>query len=162
MTTEEQQNVISLAVVDDDVVVRNGLRTLLNNVPALQCLSVYHDVSEFMAESQEHAPDILLLEVSLPGISGLDAIQALRARFPRMKIIMHSNYDHEEKILRARFEGAAGYILKNQGAAALHAAILKVSTGGSVWPSSYAERNDAVRRTTRSTMIRKVRNLFGI
>lgn len=162
MTTEEQHEVINIAVVDDDAVVRDGLRTLLNNVPALQCIGVYRDVAEAMSGMLEHTPDILLLDVSLPGTTGIDAIRPMHERFPRMKIIMHSNYDHEEKILRARLEGAAGYVLKNQGTAALHFAILKVSAGGSVWPAGYAEREGPARRNIRSPIIQKVRNLFGI
>lgn len=165
MRSEQQHNIISVAVVDDDGVVRGGLHTLLNNVPALQCVAVYRDVSEAMRGLQEHEPNILLLDVSLPGASGLDSIQPLRERFPQMKIIMHSNYDHEEKILRARFEGAAGYVLKNQGVAALRAAILKVSAGGSAWPAEHEEHYMGKGRASRPgllhTLAQKLRSAFA-
>jgi DNA-binding NarL/FixJ family response regulator len=102
--------------------------------------------------------------VSLPGTSGIDAIRPMREKFPQMKIIMHSNYDHEDKILRARQAGASGYMLKNQGVAALRGAILKVGGGGSVWPSGYEEFSAAARRAQRpgllSAIVQKCREFF--
>ncbi|MCI0612768.1 response regulator transcription factor [bacterium] len=158
MTTMKKTNAaVSIAVVDDDSIVRNGLSELLNSSSDLQCVGTFHDVSEAMTGMRECTPDILLLDVNLPGASGLEAILPMRTRFPQMKIIMHSNYDEEEKIVRAMRDGASGYVLKNQGTSVLHEAILKVRDGGSVWPSGYDESSFADRENKRTGLVNSLK-----
>jgi DNA-binding NarL/FixJ family response regulator len=84
--------VISVAVVDDDANVRHGLWWLLNNIAGLRCAGAFASCREFQANIDE-PPDILLLDVSMPEISGIDCVQPIKTTFPAAKIIMHSNFD---------------------------------------------------------------------
>lgn len=140
MTESSRTEVITVSVIDDDANIRNGLSWLLNNIVGLSCLETYTSYPEAQKGLDQKTPDILLLDISLPGISGIEAIQPIRKRFPEMKIIMHSNYDEDEKIARSIRAGASGYVLKNASASWLHHAILKVVQGDSVWPPGYSER----------------------
>lgn len=130
---------IKIAVIDDDANLRNGLWWLLHHIAGLECVGAYAGCKEFLA--QENFPlDVLLLDVAMPGISGLDGVRLIKARYPALKIIMHSNFDDESKIMRAQRLGAAGYVLKNASAPQLHEAILAAARGESVWPFGF-ERN---------------------
>ena len=148
-----KNKVITVAIVDDDVNIRDGLWWLLNNVKGMQCIGAYASWPEAMTAFTAQAPDVLLLDVSLQNASGLDSIKPMRAKFPAMKIVMHSNYDNEEKIMLARTRGASGYVLKNASAPALHAAILSVYGGKEVWPVGYQQHEPSVSSETRSTSI---------
>lgn len=140
--TKQQEDVITIAVIDDDANIRDGLWWLLNNIIGLRCSGTYGSVAQAVSDFSDLSPDILLLDVSLNGASGIDAIQPLRKRFPSMRIIMHSNYDEQDKIIRSMQAGAAGYVLKNASAVALHRAILKVHAGETVWPSGYKRKGE--------------------
>lgn len=140
MTESSRTKVITVSVIDDDANIRSGLSWLLNNTAGLSCLETYTSYSEAQKGFAQKPPDILLLDIGLPVISGIESIQPIRKRFPEIKIIMHSNYDEDEKIVRSIRAGASGYILKNASSSWLHHAILKVVQGGSVWPPGYSAR----------------------
>ena len=158
-----QNRPITVAVVDDDVNVRTGLWWLLSNIVGVQCIGTYANFHEAMQGLKLQAPDVVLLDVTMPGVSGLEAIRPLRQQSPHMKIIMHSNYDDEEKITRARRAGAAGYVLKNASAPALYEAILKVHQGDSVWPPGYrdADLEAASRADLISRLATKARRMIN-
>lgn len=134
---EKQENLISVAVVDDDAHVRTGLWWLLNNVVGMRCAGAFATYREALTALAAQPPDVILLDVSMPDASGIDAIRPIRANLPVAKIIMHSNYDDEEKIARSLKAGAVGYVLKNSSAPILYDAIIKAHQGGSVWPPGF-------------------------
>ena len=133
------QKPISIAVVDDDANVRTGLWWLLSNIAGIHCVGTYANLHEALQGLKLQTPDIVLLEVAMQGISGIEAIRPIHLQSPQAKIIVHSNYEDEEKISRAQQAGAAGYILKNASAPDLYETILKVYQGGTVWPLGYNE-----------------------
>ncbi|NUO81299.1 response regulator transcription factor [candidate division KSB1 bacterium] len=132
--TTATAELIKIAVIDDDANVRNGLWWLLNHVIGLRCVGAYSSCAEFMAQSTL-SPEVLLLDLALPGMSGLAGIPLILGKYPALRILMHSNFDDEEKILQARRAGAAGYIFKNASAPQLHDAILAVHRGEKIWPA---------------------------
>ncbi len=134
--TAAQNQIVSVAVVDDDANVRHGLWWLLNNIAGLRCAGAFASCREFQASLAE-PPDILLLDVSMPETSGIDSVQPIKTKFPATKIIMHSNFDDEDKISRSRRAGARGYVLKNALAPQLYEAILRVHRGGAAWPPGF-------------------------
>lgn len=155
-------HIISVAVVDDDANVRHGLWWLLNNLVGLRCTGTYASCRELLAASVA-SPDILLLDVNMPETSGIDGIQAIKARFPGIKIIMHSNFDDEDKILRSQRAGAKGYVLKNASAPQLYDAILLVHCGGAVWPAGFEPETarPVNRNAFLNALIRKVRAVLN-
>ena len=128
---------INIVVIDDDPYIRDGLVQLLNNVVGMQSTGVYASPEQFLSTEHTVPPDLLLLDVSLNGSSGIDAIPVLRNRFPEMTILMHSNYDDSDHIRRSREAGARGYLFKNSSAPALYEAIQQVAGGSTVWPPGY-------------------------
>lgn len=160
--TAIQNPVISVAVVDDDANVRNGLRWLLSNLAGLRCAGTFASCDEFRTTSGEPA-DILLLDVNMLGTSGIDGVQAIKARFPAIKIIMHSNFDDDDKILRSQQAGATGYVLKNASAPQLYDAILLVHRGGSIWPAGFEPETSrsANRNALLNALIRKARSVVN-
>ncbi|MCI0696725.1 response regulator transcription factor [candidate division KSB1 bacterium] len=157
-----QNHIISVAVVDDDANVRNGLWWLLNNIAGLRCAGAYASCREFLATSAE-PPDILLLDVSMPETSGIDGMQPIKTKFPAIKIIMHSNFDDEDKMSRSRRAGARGYVLKNASAPQLYETILHVHRGGAVWPPGFEPEESRPLGFTAflNTLIRKARAVFN-
>ncbi len=156
---------VNVAVVDDDANVRTGLKWLLDNVVGLRCSGTYATMSGAMCGLAEQPPDVLLLDVSLPDISGLDGIRMVRTELPSVKIIMHSNYDEEDKIVRSIKAGASGYVLKNASAPMLHDAIFKVYRGDTVWPGGYVESPSSKepRPSLLGTVVEKLRTfLFAV
>ncbi len=154
---EPTTTAINVAVLDDDANVRNGLWWLLNHVVGLRCTGTYASCAEFLAK-RDPPPDVLLLDVSMPIMSGLDGIRPIKAKYPTLKILMHSHFDDEDKIARARQAGALGYVLKNALAPQLYDAILAVHRGGAVWPASFdSEAANPARSTFLKILIRKIR-----
>lgn len=135
--TKPENDLITIAVVDDDTYIRNGLTQLLNNVVGMTCVGAYATPDEFLSACAHNPPDLLLLDVSLNGSSGIDAIPRIHERLPKMTIMMHSNYDDHDNIVRSREAGARGYVFKNSSAPHLYHAIVEVARGGSVWPPGY-------------------------
>jgi DNA-binding NarL/FixJ family response regulator len=157
-----QNRVISVAVVDDDANVRHGLWWLLNNIAGLRCAGAFTSCREFLATSAE-PPDILLLDVSMPETSGIDGIPPIKRKFPATKIIMHSNFDDEDKIARSRRAGARGYVLKNASAPQLYETILHVHRGGAAWPPGFEQEEPRLPGFTAflNALIRKARAVFN-
>lgn len=139
--TETEDKSIRIAVVDDDAHVRQGLWWLLNNVMGLSCAGTYASWREFLAANAP-PPDVLLLDVNLLADSGLCGIPPLREKFPSLKIIMHSNFDDEDKILAAQAAGANGYVLKNASAPQLYQSVMQVYRGEAVWPPGFEPNGD--------------------
>jgi DNA-binding NarL/FixJ family response regulator len=154
--------VIAVAVVDDDANVRHGLWWLLNNIAGLRCAGAFASCRELLATISA-PPDILLLDVSMPKTSGIDCIQPIKTKFPAIKIIMHSNFEDEDKIARSQRAGARGYVLKNASAPQLYEAILRVHRGGSAWPPGFEpEESRPLGFTTfLNALIRKARAAFN-
>ena len=106
---------IRLLIVDDHEVVRLGLRTLLNDEPDLQVVAEAGTAEEALLQIARHRPDVVILDIQLPGRSGLDACRDIRKQFPDSKVVIltsHGNERYAEQALRA---GASGYVLKQVG-----------------------------------------------
>jgi DNA-binding NarL/FixJ family response regulator len=157
-----QNCVISVAVVDDDANVRHGLWWLLNNIAGLRCTGAFASCREFLT-SVDEPPDILLLDVSMPETSGIDGIPPIKRKFPATEIIMHSNFDDDDKMSRSRQAGARGYVLKNASAPQLYEAIQRVHRGGSAWPPGFEQGESRPLGFTAflNILIRKARTVFN-
>lgn len=152
--------IINVALIDDDANIREGLWWLLNNIAGLRCVGAYAGCKEFLALTDLKL-EVLLLDVTMPGMSGLEGLRPIKARYPGLKIIMHSNFDDEDKIMRAQRAGAAGYILKSASAPQLHEAILAAARGEEVWPIGFdGNRLSALPPSFLQTLVNKVRALL--
>jgi DNA-binding NarL/FixJ family response regulator len=137
---------IRLVVVDDHPIVRQGLVASLQDEPDFLVVGAAASAEEALSVVEQLAPDVVLLDLELPGMSGLDAVTHLRALSPPPRIVIFTAYDTEERVIQAIRAGAAGYLLKGAVLADIAAAIRTVAAGGTALaPSAAAKLANAVR-----------------
>jgi DNA-binding NarL/FixJ family response regulator len=105
--------VIRIVVADDHTLVRAGLRSLLEDLPDVQVVAECGDGREALAAVDAHRPDIALLDISMPGLNGLDAAARIVAASPGTRVVIVSMHSNERYVAQALAAGVAGYVLKN-------------------------------------------------
>jgi DNA-binding NarL/FixJ family response regulator len=121
---------LRILLADDHETVREGLRMILNAQPDMQVVGTAGDGREAIAQAEKISPDVVLMDISMPGLNGLAATQQLTERVPAAKVLTltrHADSSYLQQLLRA---GAAGYVLKQSRPAELLHAIRSVATGG--------------------------------
>jgi len=109
----EQSKIIKVLIVDDHPVVRFGLRTMLETEENIQVTGMAGSAKEALLEVQRVQPDVVLMDLRMPEMEGTEAIAELRRIQPDIRILVLTNYEADEDILRALQAGAMGYLLKN-------------------------------------------------
>jgi two-component system response regulator NreC len=120
---------LRILLVDDHAVVRAGLRLLLEAVPEFEVVDEAADARDAVFKARRHKPDVILLDVLMPGASGVDALAELRAEVPEAKLLMLSMEDDASYVRRAFAEGADGYVVKDAADVELVAAVREVADG---------------------------------
>ncbi|MPZ21278.1 MAG: response regulator [Luteitalea sp.] len=123
MRNMAQPPVIRVAVVEDDWETRDGLQELINGAQGFRCIGAYRTLEDALERLSERAPDVLLLDVHLPGISGSEGVRLVREEYPHVEVLMLTVYAEEAKIFEAICNGAIGYLLKKTRPARLLDAI---------------------------------------
>jgi DNA-binding NarL/FixJ family response regulator len=123
-------DVIKTAVVEDIKDIRDGLTTLINFTDGFRCTGSYRSMEEALARLNDEVPDVLLSDIGLPGMSGIDGIRIIKERFPEMQILMLTVYDDDDRIFDALCAGASGYLLKRTPPAKLLENIREAMSGG--------------------------------
>jgi two-component system NarL family response regulator len=131
---------IRILVVEDHHVVRQGLMALIRTVPGLEVVAEAPDGDEAVRQFRQHKPDVTLMDLRLPKMSGVDAIAAIRAEFPAARVIVLTTFDGDEDIYRALQAGARGYLLKGMDADELIEAVRAVHAGKTRIPGAVAQR----------------------
>ncbi|WP_446744888.1 response regulator [Silvibacterium acidisoli] len=131
---------IKILVVDDHNVVRQGLVALLNTMADLRVVGEASDGQEAITLHRQLKPDVTLMDLRLPKLSGADAITQIRRETPAARIIVLTTFDGDEDIFRALQAGAKGYLLKGMDIDELTAAIRAVHAGKSRIPATVAEK----------------------
>jgi DNA-binding NarL/FixJ family response regulator len=121
--------VIRLLVVDDHPVVRQGLRTFLETRPDFEVVGEAADGETAIAEAARLKPDVILMDLVMPGVDGLEAIGRIRAAEPAARILVLTSFASADQVLPALRAGAAGYLLKDAAPAEVEAAIRAVHRG---------------------------------
>ena len=122
---------VRLVIVDDHSLVRDGLRARLAVVPGLEVVGEAASGAEALELAQKVAPDLMLVDVGMRGMNGIELATALRQRHPAIRVLMLSMYDNREYVLSAIRAGARGYVLKESPTEEILAAISAVWAGGS-------------------------------
>lgn len=131
---------ITVSIVEDDQVTRESLAELLSLATDLQVLAAYSDAESALAAVPSQAPDVLLVDINLPGKSGIECVATLKAQLPGMQAIMLTTYDNSDAIFDSLRAGASGYLLKRSRGPELVAAIRDVQEGGSPMSASIARK----------------------
>ncbi|MGB9181727.1 MAG: response regulator transcription factor [Pyrinomonadaceae bacterium] len=133
-------NNIRIMVIDDQAVVRQGFVALINTVPDMTVIAEGTNGQEALELFRTHQPDITLIDLRMPVMSGVEAILKIRQEFPHARLIVLTTYDGDEDIYRSLQAGAQGYLLKDMFFEELEDAIRKVHAGGRRIPTVVAER----------------------
>ncbi len=123
--------VLRVALVDDARPLREALRQLLDGTPGFRCVGAFASAEEALRADRALAPEVILLDVDLPGRSGPDSVADLLARFPGALILMLTVFDEHDRIFTSLANGACGYLLKRTPPARLLEAIEEAYQGGS-------------------------------
>lgn len=131
---------IRIMCVDDHEILREGLTAVIATQPDMRVVAVAADGRSAIDLFRQHKPDVTLMDLRLPGMSGSDAILAIRSEFPKARVIVLTTYDGSEDVHRALQAGARGYLLKEALRKELIDAIRIVHDGGTWLSPSVAQR----------------------
>lgn len=120
---------VRVLLADDHVLVRAGIRALLEGLEGVVVVAEAGNGGEVLELARKHRPDIVLLDISMPGIGGLEASAQLRQELPEVRVVMLSMHANEEYVLQALRAGAVGYMLKDSATAELELALQAVMQG---------------------------------
>lgn len=144
---------IRILLTDDHTLFRQGLRTLLAAEPDMEIVGEASNASEAISFAQEQRPDVVLMDVGMPGLSSFEATRQIRKQRPETRVIFLSMYDDEDYLSESVEIGASGYILKESPADQLVSAIREVHRGGNyLSPRLLARLVDDFRVQNRSSM----------
>jgi DNA-binding NarL/FixJ family response regulator len=129
---------IRILIVDDHPAIRVGLAAMLSAQPQCSIVAEAGDVPGALAACEEHQPDVVLMDLRIPGGGGVEATLAIRQRWPAVRVLVVTTFDRDEDIHRAIQAGASGYVLKGLTSAELVAAVKSVHAGGKVLPPEVA------------------------
>lgn len=135
-----EQREIPVAVIEDDRATRDGLKLLLSATPGFRCAAAWGSIEEARASRAAEPPEVLLLDVRLPGISGPEALPQLRQRWPETLVVMLTSMEDEATVVEALSNGAVGYVLKRTPPARILDAIRETAEGGSPMSPEIARR----------------------
>jgi NarL family two-component system response regulator YdfI len=131
---------IRILIADDHLVVREGLRAILEAAPDLTPVGEAADGAEAVRLAGELSPDVVLMDLRMPNMDGIEAIGQIKACYPEVEVVILTTYDDDEYIVRGLRAGARGYLLKDSGRKVLFEAIRAAARGESLFPSSVVDK----------------------
>lgn len=123
---------ISVTIFEDNKDLREGMQLILNASPGFSCVGAFANCNHLIKDITETAPTIVLMDIQMPGMSGIEAVAVIRQEFPLLPVLMQTVFEDETKVFAAICAGANGYILKNTPLVKLLDAIRETAEGG--WP----------------------------
>ncbi len=140
ITMTQNQSLIKTAIIEDQRDIREGLAMLINGTEGYSCTGSYRSMEEALEKISRELPDIVLSDIGLPGMSGIEGIRILKERYPAMFILMITIYDDDERIFDALCAGACGYLLKRTSPTRLLEGLKEAVTGGAPMSPEIASR----------------------
>lgn len=122
---------IRVAIFDDNKKILDSLSVLIDGSPGLVVSGTFLDASDAVDKISRSQPDVVLMDIDMPGTSGIDAVKEIKKAFPRLAIMMQTVFEDDDKVFQSICNGASGYILKNTPPAKILDAIVEVYQGGS-------------------------------
>jgi DNA-binding NarL/FixJ family response regulator len=131
---------IRIAILEDDARLRQSLGELLGAMPGFGVVATFGDAESALAQMEELCPDVLLADINLPGLDGVECVRRLSPQLPATRFIMLTVYEDDERLFNSLQAGADGYLLKRTAPAKLQEAITQVVAGGSPMTPQIARR----------------------
>ena len=131
---------IKVAIFEDNRSLREGLAAMIGGTSGFDCVGAFPNCNNLLRNISQVKPDVVLMDIEMPGISGIEAVGMIKEEFPEMKVLMETIFDDDEKIFSSICAGAEGYILKHTSPAEIMEAIKEIYEGGSPMTPSIANR----------------------
>ena len=131
---------IRVVIFEDNESLRLGLYQLVNSREEYQCVGAYENCLNLIQNIRDTNPDIVLMDIQMPGIDGIEAVRMLRDKYPELKILMQTIFEDNEKIFQSILAGASGYILKNTSGDRILDSLKEVYDGGAPISPSIAAK----------------------
>jgi DNA-binding NarL/FixJ family response regulator len=131
---------IKVAIFEDNRNLREGLFQLIEGSDGFHCVGAFANCDRLLNDIKQSMPDVILMDIEMPGISGIEAIKILKENFPEIKILMETIFEDTEKIFDSICNGAEGYILKNTAPVNILSAIKEIYEGGAPMTPSVASK----------------------
>jgi DNA-binding NarL/FixJ family response regulator len=131
---------IRVVIIEDRKEIRDGLVALIGGTPEYSCVGDYSSIEEALPRIEAALPDVALVDIGLPGMSGIEGIRLLRERHPAIAFLVMTVYDDDDRIFNALCAGASGYLLKRTTPARLLESIAEVARGGAPMSPEVARR----------------------
>lgn len=150
---------IKVAIFEDNNNMREGLFQLINGSSGFTCTGAFPNCDDLVKRIEASNPDVIVMDIEMPGISGIEGVKLVKENFPEMKILMETIFDDDEKIFNSICAGAEGYILKNTAPVEILEAIKEIYEGGSPMTPTIANR---VLKMVKSQHSSDSKNLFNL
>lgn len=131
---------IKVAIFEDNRLIREALQTIINALPGFVCTGAFANVNQVQGDVRFSQPDVVLMDIEMPGRSGIEATKIIREEFPDIKVLIQTVFNDSEKIFSALCAGASGYILKTDSPIRQIEAIKEVYNGGGAMSTSIAQK----------------------
>jgi DNA-binding NarL/FixJ family response regulator len=131
---------IRVAIIEDRREIRDGLAMIINGTPGFRCSGSYRSMEEALVEIGRDLPHVVLNDIGLPGMSGIEGIRVLKERWPNLLVLMLTVYDDDDRIFEALCAGASGYLLKKTPPARLLDSLREAVAGGAPMSPEVARR----------------------
>jgi DNA-binding NarL/FixJ family response regulator len=136
----QQSRPIDVAIYEDNAKLRALLDLLIKTTEGLQVLGTYENCIEIVKNTQAKKPDVVIMDIDMPGCSGIDGVRLIKETDPEIKVIMHTVFDDDEKLFACLTNGADGYLLKKDTSVYLIQSIREVMDGGAPMSPGIAKK----------------------
>ncbi len=154
---------IRVAIVEDDAEIRNALAALLDESPGFRCVGTHGDCESALAAMDAERPDVVLMDIVLPGMSGIQGAAEIRRRLPDVDVVMLTVHPDDTYVYDALAAGAAGYLLKESKTERILDAIREVRRGGAPMSPAIARRVvESFRRAKESPLSARETEVLGL
>lgn len=131
---------IKVVIFEDNTNLRRGLTTLINGSTGFECAGAFGNCDNLIKNIADTSPDVVLMDIEMPGMNGIDAVKLLKIQFPQVKVLMETIFEDDEKVFYSICNGAEGYILKNTPPTLILEAIQEIYDGGAPMTPSIASK----------------------
>jgi DNA-binding NarL/FixJ family response regulator len=131
---------INVVVIEDNEKYRNGLIQLIDGTPGYSCVGAFANCEQALQEIVNLLPNVVLMDIGLPGMSGIEGVKAIKTFFPEIQILMLTIYEDDDKVFQSLYAGASGYLLKKTPPAKILEAISEIHSGGAPMSAKIARK----------------------